>query len=74
MENLPQSDMSVVGATITLALFDRLVQKGILTRGDGLSVLETAQKRCPKSSPGAAEIIDQLHARLASDKRIRASF
>jgi hypothetical protein len=74
MEHLPQSDMSFAGAAITLALFDRLIQKGILSRGDGLSVLEEAQKRCAKSSKGAAEIVDQLHAHLASDKHTRTSY
>lgn len=74
MDHLPQSDMSFAGAAITLALFDRLMQKGVLSRGDGLSVLEEAQKRCAKSSPGAAEIVDQLHAHLASEKHSRTSY
>lgn len=66
MENLPQSDISVVGAAITLALFDKLVQRGVIDRGDGLAVLEAAQTRCATISKEAAAIARQLHAHLAS--------
>ena len=66
MENQPQSDMSVVGAAIVLALFDKLVQRGVLSRDDGLAVLDAAQKRCTSISKEAAEIVGQLHAHLAS--------
>ena len=66
MENLPKADMSVAGAAIAMALVDKLMQRGILERGDALAVLQTAQTPCATLSKGAADIVGQLHAKMTS--------
>lgn len=57
--------MSIAGAAIVFALLDKLVQRGTISRGDGLAVLEAAQTRCATLSMGAAAIVRDFHTKMA---------
>lgn len=42
----PQADLANAGGAVALALFDLLVRRGVIGRGDGLAALTDAQRRC----------------------------
>ena len=65
MESLPETDLALAGGAIVLVLLDKLIQRGLITRGEGLSILETAKKRCDGVSTGAADLIEKLHNQMS---------
>ena len=47
----------IASSAITVALLDKLIRRTVLTRADGMAILETAAKRCEVLSPVAAQIV-----------------
>ena len=60
------TDLAIAGAAVSLVLIDNLVRKGVLSRGDGMLVLETAAKRCEAHSPAAAQMCRDAESQMRS--------
>lgn len=48
-----------------MALFEMLVKEKVIDRGNGLAVLESAQRRCASVEPSAARIIGNMYTKMS---------
>lgn len=63
-----KSDLVVAGGVLALALLDSLVQRGIVSRGDGLVILAKARADCNRMGhPGAAKLVGDAYAKMSAD-------
>ena len=50
-------DAILANSAISLTLLDKLIRKSVITRADGVAIMDAAARRCEAYSPAAAKMV-----------------
>lgn len=60
------TDVLLASSAVSLALLDKLIRRSVITRADGVAIMETAARNCEPLSPVAAQMVRDAKAKMLS--------
>jgi hypothetical protein len=58
------ADVILASSALSLVLLDKLIRRSVITRADGVAIMDTAAQRCEPYSSVAAQMIRDAKAEM----------